>query len=559
MADSRNAQWFPLVVATCVAGCGALAAPETPEPGPPAVVDGKADGVDVAASAPLPEGADLDSPLSALFAPDDPVTTLELELIERVRAARRADPAIHEEGRSPYTIRYAVYNLRNPRIVEALADAHDDGVDVQVLLDDDQLDPARTWNTADERLIERGFEFAPDHRVLDDEGRRTADLIGVVTSGLMHFKTRLFHAPGFEAALTGSMNPGDNAVLNEETLHLVRDPALIARYEAAYEAIREGAAIHNRWDDGAALNVLFTPAASGPRAGTRLLQWIEEEDELILLMVFSLRDVTAPGVSRSLVELLGDKARAGVPVFVITDRKQSDGVDAHGAPIYRDDPTEDRLRAAGVHVYEATNRRTEFTAMHHKVGIFGLTHVRVVTDAANWTFAGLGSATRRARNHESQLFIDSDALDGGLTGRRYLAQWLRVLSRYASQTDSEPSFEEVRDRLQALAAWPSQSLVFSAEAQTRWGEGVLVRGDLPELGQWGALHDGLPLHTDGDRYPRWEGAPIALPLGVSLSWKLVASYGDGRVRWEQGLDRADVAAPGPLSSDPHARLHAEFR
>ncbi len=556
-----------LLVAAAVAACEAdepLPEPqgETPEAavdGPGILsADGKADGFgDVPAIAPLPEGADLEAPLAALFAPDDPVTTLELTLIQRVVKLRAEDEARYDEGLNPFRIRYAVYNLRNPAIVEALADAEDAGVDVQVLIEDKQLDPARTWNFADERLVERGFEFVASHRDLDDAGRRSADLIGIKGSGLMHLKTRLFEAPGFRAGLTGSMNPGDNAVLNEETLHLVRDPKLLDRYGAAYEAILKGNRIDNRFDDSAAVNVLFTPGGSGPRAGAKMLEWVAAEKEQILLMVFSLRDVQHGG--RSLVDTLAQKARAGVPVYVITDRKQSDGVDADGNRLYRDDPTEDRLRDAGVQVWEATNRATPFTAMHHKVAVLGRSKVRVITDAANWTFAALGSSNRRARNHESMLFIDSARLDDGVTGRRYMAQWLRVLERYAHQSeaqDGEPGFETVFAKLTTSASWPAQPVRFVAEeAYTEWGESIRVRGDHAALGAWS---EDVALDTDGDTYPSWMGE-VSLPLGTRFEFKFVAGHESGEVRWEDGDNRKGRAAPAALTRDPAVEVGGAWR
>jgi hypothetical protein len=556
---------IPLGLATVLAACSAAEeslVPEEGDFGAPVVVDGKADGVDVPAFGPLPEGASLDEGFAVLFAPDDPVATTELAMIQRVRDARATDPADYSDGDNPFRVRYAVYNLRNPQLIDALADAADEGVDVQVLIDEDQLDPERTWNQADEILVERGFELVTDSRDLTDATRLTADMIGIHHSGLMHFKTRIFEAPGFEAVISGSMNPGDNALLNEETLHLIRDPRLVERYRAAYASILAGDRIANEWDDSAAVNVLFTPSASGPRANERLFRWIAEEDEAILLMVFSLRDIEAAGTERSLVELLGDKARGGVPVYVITDRKQSDGVDANGNPLYWNDDTEDDLRAAGVHVYEATNHRTEFCAMHHKVGILGLTSPRVITDAANWTFSGLGSATRVARNYESQLFVDTAALDGGRTGRRYLAQWLRVLSRYADQSaaDGEPSYGEVADLVTSLPGWPAQDISFSVEVETEFGETAFIRGDLAELGEWGFAHGGVELGTDAERYPLWESlAPVSMPLATPFAWKIVASWSDGATRWENGDDRTSTAMPEPLVPDDALTLRGTFR
>jgi len=397
-------------------------------------------------------------------------------------------------------------------------------------------------------------------RILTAATRRTVDLVGVTGSGLMHLKTRLYETPSWQAALTGSMNPGDEAVANEETLHLLNDPRLVARYRVAYEAVlAQQAGIPNEWTASEPVNVLFTPASSGPRAGTEVLRWVAAENEQILLMVFSLRDVTAPGVSESLVELLIRKAREGVPVYVITDRKQSDGVDASGLRIASDDRTEDRLRAGGVHVYEAMNLSTPFTAMHHKVAILGRTRVRVISDAANWTAAGLGTRTRDSRNVESVLFIDSNGLDGGRTGRRYLAQWLRVLERYAAQTADEPSFEVVRDELLAGEGWPSQLVRVEARVETSFGESAWARGARRELGTWGTTSAGLPLYTDGGSYPSWTSGVVEIPVGVTTEWKLVAGRSGSDVRWEGGENRTARIMPEPLVDADEQVLRGRWR
>lgn len=548
------------------AGCSTTEPEATPPPpeaaeegGPPlGGADGKADefGLELPAYDPLPLGADLDAPFQALFAPDDPVATLELALLERVMAARAKDPKTYAEGENPFRIRYAVYNLRNESIVEALADAEDAGVDVQVLMESDQLDPALDYNVSDDYLVSRGFELVGSHKQLTPATRKSADLVGITGAGLMHLKTRLFEAPGFSACLSGSLNPGDHAVANEETLHLIRDPELVQKYAKAYDTVLTGAAFTNAWDDAKPVNVMFTPA-SGLRAVTKLFDWLESEQEQILLMVFSLRNLTAPGHADSLVKLLTRKKAQGVPVYVITDRKQSDGVDADGNPLYANDKTEDLLRKAGIPVYEATNRATPFTAMHHKVGILGRSHIRVITDAANWTLAGLGSATQKEKNVESQLFIDSDALDGGRTGRRYLAQWLRVLSRYADQSvklDAEAPFADVQAALTSLAGWPAEELFFQAEAQTAWGENVEVRGSHAALGSWGA---GVSLTTGPSTYPLWASAtPVKMPLSSFFEWKLVKTNG-GTVVWESGDNRPGFAAPTALS--PTSTLAGKWR
>ena len=536
---------------------------EVAQDGPPLGVagGGKADGLSVPAYAALPEGANLSAPLQVLFAPDDPVTTLELSLIDEVIAARAADPRAYDEGANPYRVRYAVYNLRNPDLVDRLVAAERAGVDVQVLIEADQLDPEKTWNIADERFAEAGLTVVPTHKGLSAAQVAEADLIGVTGSGLMHLKARLFETPGAVTALTGSLNPGDNAVLNEETLHLIRDERLALRYRDAYETVLRGDRFANQWDDEAGANVLFTPQGAGPRAVEKVFEWLDAEQEQILLMVFSLRDISAPGHQEKLVELLSRKARAGVPVFVITDRKQSDGVDADGNKLWFDDSTEDRLRAGGVHVYEAINEAGPFNAMHHKVAVLGRTNVRVITDAANWTAAGLGTATRKAKNVESQLFLDSAKLGDPTIGHRYLAQWLLVLSRYAGQEANrdELPYADAEALLLGSPGWPTLGVTFAAEVETAFGEGVWARGDATGLGDWGRSSEGVPLTTDGDHYPLWTSAtPASLPLGTTFRWKLVSGTPD-RPRWERGDDRTSTARLPALLTTPTSHHVAVWR
>jgi hypothetical protein len=502
------------------------------------------------ASDALPAGSDLNQPLQVIFTPDDPALELELELIDQVRAARAADSASYTEGANPYTIRYAAYNLTHIDIADRLVLAHDEGVDVQVLVEADKIDLSDT-GSAYHVLDAAGFEVVEDHATLDASTAVSADLVGIDDYGLMHLKARIYQTPDFSAMLTGSHNPQYSAMDNDETLHLVRDEDLIAEYQEAYDAILAGDDLENSWDDSAAVNVLFTPASVGVRAGTRIFDWIEEEDELVLLMVFALRDLTAEDHSDSLVDLLGAKVAEGVPVYVITDRKMSDGINADGSYWFSDDTTEDELRALGVPVFEVLNLTSDFTAMHTKAAVLGVTDTRVITDASNWSYSGLGSSSSLARNVESVLFIDTMALDEGLTGRRYLVKWLEVLARYEDQDTGETlSWDEVFTALSALSGWPVQEVDFEAhEAVTGWGEVISVRGEAEELGAWGP---GVELDTDEASYPHWwTSAPVELPLGRCFGWKLTAGYpGADSVRWESGDDRLGCAGPDPLTGLP---------
>jgi hypothetical protein len=547
---TRNSIGF--LVTVLLVGCastdaGSFQAIEGEDPDDPSFVGGKADGPDRSwpANGPLPALCDLDRPLQVFFAPDDPTTTLELSLIRKVADASRAAGNTAPEGANPYRIRYAVYNLTHDAIALALADAEAAGVDVQVLIEADQL--GNEWVRCDDLFLGRGLEVVYDHHALDDATRTTADMIGIAEDGLMHLKTRLFEMPGWSAVLSGSLNPNASAGVNEENLHLVREPSVVARYAEGYRAVLESRPQVNRWDDAAAVNLLYSPAGSGDRISTHLLQWLDEEDERILLMVFSLRDITSPAYPRSLVDILKAKAAAGVPVYVITDRKQSDGVDVAGNREFTDDPTDDRLRAAGIQVFEAINDAKQwfpdpyaFAAVHHKTAILGRDRLRVVTDAGNWTAAALGSRKWPEKNVESVLFIDSSRLDDGWIGRRYLGQWVRVLTRYAGQgveRGENPDWPAVLGDLVA-GGWPTGGVSFSATvASTSEGEGVFVAGDLDALGAWGTRGPGVALSTTAEAFPVWSAdAAVPLPLGQQFLWKLTIRAGDS-VRYEAGGDR----------------------
>ncbi len=516
------------------------------------------DASDLYASDALPEGSDLNQPLQVIFTPDESALELELELIDQVRDARLVDSTLYAEGENPFRIRYATYNLTHDDIAERLVLARAEGVDVQVLVEADKID-LDDADSAYSILVDGGFEVVEDHAELDEETTLSADLVGIDDSGLMHLKARLFEATDWSALLTGSHNPQYSAMDNDETLHLVRDAELIERYLAAYEAILAGDELENDWDDSAAVNALFTPAASGVRAGTRILEWLEEEDEQILLMVFALRDLTAEDVDDSLVEILTDKVAEGVPVYVITDRKMSDGINADGSYWFSDDDTEDDLRDAGVTVFEVLNLSSDYTAMHTKTAVLGRSDIRVISDASNWSYSGLGSSSDLASNVESVLFIDSQALDDGRTGRRYLAQFFRILERYEDQdTGEELSAADVFETLAGAESWPTQQVHFTAhDAHTSWGEVISVRGDVAELGAWGP---GVELDTSADAYPTWSTpSPVELPLGLCFDYKFVAgSSGAEDVRWEAGEDRSDCAAPAPLIPQDELELSGSW-
>jgi hypothetical protein len=506
------------------------------------------------------------SVLRTMFAPYDPTTATEVELIDEVIAAKQADPRQFPDGENPYTIHYAVYNLRNPEIIQKLAEAHHAGVDVQVLIEDHQLSPDKTWNTADEQLRDAGFSFSPTHKQLNDAQREELDLIGIQGSGLMHLKTRLFSYPDpttgqpIERLMTGSMNPGDSASNNDETLHLSSDPQLISRYRAKYDAVLNDTSLPNEWKADAPVNVLFTPATQGPQAADKILEWIDQEDEAIFLSVFSLRNVSSPQQREDMLQKLKKAQDRGVEVIVITDKKQSDGRDLEGNKVGYDDYTDQRLSELGIPTYECINESGQFNAMHTKYAIFGLDNMKVVTDCGNWTQAALGSKRKAAKNDESYLFIDSQQLDNNATGMRYLSNFLRNLRKYEhQQSTNQPSADELFSRLSQLPNWPKVSVDFDVVAETYMGQDVYITGNHEALGNWTMEGPGLKLHTNGQTYPDWSvDSEIRLPFGLELEYKVVKRNPDGHIEWEPGDNQLLIIDPVQHSGDTEGNLDMDL-
>jgi len=511
--------------------------------------------------------------IKTFFAPyDDPIRQ-DLACIAEVVAARKADPKTFADGENPYKIHYAVYNLRNPDVVKALVDAHKSGVDVQVLIEQAQLDEKKPWNTTDEELRANGFEFSVTHKGLNAAQKKELDLIGIEGAGLMHLKTRLFSMPDaqtgqpVEKLLTGSMNPGDEVAGNQETLHLIQDPVLIERYKAKYDAVLNGARLPNTWKEGAAVNVLFTPAVDGPQPADKILELMDQEKEAIFMSVFSLRDIESPSQQESMLQKLKLAHERGVQVVIVTDRKQSDGVDANGAKMTYDDKTEDKVRALGIPVFECTNEYGPFNAMHNKSAVFGLSNMKVVTDCGNWTAAALGNKKTKAKNEESFLFVDSGKLDGNATGMRYLSNFLYLLRTYDHQQTEGPKAAELLGKLQAHPSWPKVKVDFNVMAKTCFGQEVYITGNHEALGSWQKSGPGLKMNTTGGTYPLWNAdTSIELPFGTSLEFKVVKrDMATGALQWEpEGnhlllVDNADLRTPGADLRGKRVGVTTKFR
>ncbi|MBL8920128.1 MAG: hypothetical protein JNJ54_14780 [Myxococcaceae bacterium] len=483
--------------------------------------------------------------IETVFTPGNQALQMELKELDAIINARRADARqFATPGENPYRIQYAVYNLTDPQVIAKLTEASRAGIHVQLLIDSAQIAPDRPWNTVVDELKSAGFSHAETHKGLTEAQRRDTQIIEIdMGRGLFHLKARTFRYPDpqtgalKETLLTGSHNPQESAHKNNESLHRVTDPGLIAKYTAAIEALKAGKPIQNSWDEAAPVNVLFTsPTAKGTRVADKLFSMIRDEKELIFISVFTLRNITnSEGRTKLVDELAAAKAR-GVKVTVVTDQKQADGVDVDGnpRPDSSDDDTEDLLRAAGIPTYEVTNRAGPHTAMHLKSAVFGLTDMKVVTDAGNWTFSAMGSKASRPKNAESVLFIDSKKADGNKTGMQYLGEYLSILRRYAPQNHGGPEVENLIRDLQATPGWPKVKVNFDVIARTNWGQDVYLVGNTPELGGWGQTGPGLKLDTDSSTYPSWKAKDVELPLGTTLEYKVIKRNPDGRIDWEPG-------------------------
>ncbi len=497
--------------------------------------------------------------LQTVFAPGDGPRRMELGQLDAIIAAKRADPKTYPPESNPYRIEYAVYNLTDPDVISRLTEAARAGIRVQLLVETKNSDPSKPWNTAVGELTAAGFSHAESQHGLSEQAQRDTQIIEIdIGSGLFHLKSRYFAYPDpqtgqlKETLLTGSHNPQSSAHTNDESLHQISDPGLIKKYLTAIENVRGDRPIQNTWEDGAAVNALFTsPTATGPRPVQKILELVKNERELIFLSVFALRDITDADSKARLVEELKKAHERGVKVVVVTDAKMADGVDLSGKPNpeARPDDTDERLAQAGIPVFKFFNRSGPFNAMHLKSAVFGVTNPKVVTDAGNWSAATMGTDRSPSKNVESLLFIDSNKLDQGRTGQRYLGEFMRVMRRYADQPGHGPDVEATLRELQALPAWPKVKVNFDVLARTHMGQDVYIAGNTPELGSWGTGGPGLKLDTDAGSFPYWKRADVELPLGARLEYKVVKRDANGNVDWEPGQDAVLIVDPTE-SADP---------
>lgn len=493
------------------------------------------------------EAAPAARPVDVLFTPEEDAYGYEAQCIAEVIAARQADTAVYPPGHNPYRVEYMVFNLRNQEVTSKLFEAAKAGVQVQVLVEADQIKDERPWNKLASRFEEQGLKVLRSDKGTDAATRAAAHLVGIDKSSLMHMKARIFHfkdphtGEARAKVLSGSLNPGGAPVLNDENLNVITDARIVDKYARRFLEVRDQKQAKNEWDDSAPINVLFTPHTTGTATPTRkLFEWIDAENELILISVFQLHDLQLRGEASTLISKLKDAQARGATVMALTDRRKSDGVDDLGQPIMmynrpaHDDPTDEAMQAAGIPVIEVVNTSSEFSAVHGKSVLFGLTGMKVMTDAGNWTVAAMGSDKADPRNEESFLFVDSGKLDGNATGRAYLGNFLGLLRKYDSQTPEDA--EAIISRLQRLPGWPKVNVDLGPVARAHPGKEVFLVCNHPDImARVPAGSPGLPISSAPATPPFRPADPVKLPLGTRLEFRVaVRDPATGAVHTDPG-------------------------
>ena len=126
-----------------------------------------------------------------------------------------------------------------------------------------------------------------------------------------------------ELVISGSLNPENTAVENEDTLLTIQDhPSVITAYKQAVRAVRDGTPFTNKYDPELPVNLLFSQATvqkgteDAAEARRVLLDLVRSETEAVLISVYSMRSIE-DGRSTLVKELCAAHQR-GEAVAVVT-------------------------------------------------------------------------------------------------------------------------------------------------------------------------------------------------------------------------------------------------
>lgn len=350
-------------------------------------------------------------------------------------------------------IRVALYNLRSDRLGDLLLAKQAEGVHVEVLLDQKQMD--KPHNTLDDRLRAAGLNIVP---ILNQRS----------SYATLHDKMAVIDG---HKVMMGSGNWGNSGLHhNEEALMVFDSPELANIVGGELDQIKAGWKDKRSGSANSRAQLYFSPE---DRIDLAIESLLDNANDRIFAAVFSLR------LTRLTNALIRAKER-GVNVQVITDVKQSST-----------SGEDERLRAAGITVIEAHNTFSQYTAMHHKFVVVDGLHV--ATGSYNWSY------TATFRSYEDLAVIRDDAE----VAAAFEGEFGRVWHKYAADLHNPVT----ETRTLSAAAFCDR---------TTWGESLVLVGDLPELGAWdphrGVRLDGSSWPTWSAQLPLRSGARFEYKL-----------------------------------------------
>lgn len=432
-------------------------------------------------------------PIEVYFAPYDHPERAVCSEIDRVIAAKQADPDGY------HYIHAAVFDVNDDRIVDRLLAAHAVGVDVQLSTAAYHLTPDKTWETQYQRLQQAGIP-----------------VLGVVREGVaasMHTKIAVFDG---QVAMTGSYNWETRAAEeNCENVMLLRSPELAGTYHDVLDGIAGKPQRERPIDPASKVNVYYSQQHDVPRV---ICDELDQAKQSITVSMFTLRSLRDRAGSDDVLDALLRAKQRGVAVTVLLEKNIADAGEYFGRTT-PDDPTDERLAAAGIDVVKIhTNyHNNKYAAMHHKFAV--IDGATTMSGAYNWYGGSLVS--------DDDLIVVRDPA----VARRYLGEVTNLRRHY------DPEFDVKK------AAQTATEFVIRHD-QTRPGDEVYLVGNIPELGGWDPKQ-AIPLAAEN--WPDWKAA-VDIPAGTHFEYKLFVKNHWG-LFWENGANRehtATVDAPGEV-------------
>lgn len=292
------------------------------------------------------------------------------------------------------TLDIAIFEFNNPAIEAAILDAHERGVQVRIVTDDEHgLDDR---DSSIRRFVAAGIEIVDDDR-----------------TGLMNNKFLVIDS---SLVLTGSFNFTENSSFrNNNNAIILTAPEVIDVYEAEFNEMFERGAfglnspadntVQTRFE-GIGYEVYFLPE-NREAAIAAILREITNADDRIRMMIFSM---TRDDIPRALIE----QANAGVDVEVLFESRGSTTSASALPPLFCADVPVLRDGGRGI--------------MHHKVVI--IDDDTVITGSANF------STSAFQMNDDNLIIIRSAGI-----AATYLEEYARLRAQATAPTVADITCE----------------------------------------------------------------------------------------------------------------------